>query len=119
MRTLSRSHVIPRSTFEVLRMSATRSAPAMLLTRLVYSPDLAYIHDAGFTGFAHRAAPELIKILRGHGIRRGLVVDAGCGSGPLAGHLVEAGYDVLGIDVSPAMIRLARERVPHGSFRVG
>ena len=30
--------------------------------------------------------------------------------------LVEAGYDVLGIDVSPAMIRTCRKRVPMGTF---
>jgi SAM-dependent methyltransferase len=33
--------------------------------------------------------------------------------------LLQAGYDVLGIDVSPAMIRLARRRAPRASFRVG
>jgi len=85
----------------------------------VYSTDLAYIHHAGFNAFAHRTAPELIDMLRGHGIRRGLVVDVGCGSGPLAAHLIEAGYDVLGIDASAAMIRLARSRSSRAKFRRG
>jgi SAM-dependent methyltransferase len=84
----------------------------------VYSPDLAHIHDTGFSGFARRAAPELVAILRRHGIRRGLVVDAGCGSGVLAAHLVDAGYRVLGIDASAAMIELARARAPRAKFRV-
>lgn len=84
----------------------------------MYSTDLAYVHDAGFGGFADRAAPELIRILRRHGIRRGRVVDVGCGSGPLARRLVDAGYDVVGIDRSPAMIRLARAKVPEARFRV-
>src|SRR5207253_4438511 len=75
-------------------------------------------HDAGFARFAHRAAPELIQILRRHAIRRGRIVDVGCGSGPLARHLVDAGYDVLGIDDSPAMIRLARAQVPDATFRL-
>jgi len=88
-------------------------------TPLVYSTDLAYIHDAGFSDFAARAVPELVNILSRNGIRRGLVVDVGCGSGVLAKGLIEAGYDVVGVDVSPAMIRLARTRVPHGTFRVG
>jgi 2-polyprenyl-3-methyl-5-hydroxy-6-metoxy-1,4-benzoquinol methylase len=85
----------------------------------VYSTDLAYIHDAGFSDFARRAAPELIRTLRNHGIRRGLVVDVGCGGAPLAEPLMEAGYEVLGIDASPAMIHLARARAPEARFRIG
>jgi len=84
-----------------------------------YSIDLAYVHDSGFTRFARRAAPELIRILRKRGIRSGVVVDVGCGSGPIAAPLVEAGYDVIGIDSSPAMIRLASARAPRARFRVG
>ena len=84
-----------------------------------YSTDLAYIHDAGFSRFAHRAAPEAIGILRARGIRRGLIIDIGCGAAPLAGPLLAAGYEVIGIDRSPAMIRLARARAPGVRFRVG
>jgi SAM-dependent methyltransferase len=74
----------------------------------VYSTDLAYVHDAGFRDLAEGAAPEIVRLLRGHGITSGRIVEAGCGSGVLARHLVEAGYDVTGFDASPAMIRLAR-----------
>jgi SAM-dependent methyltransferase len=98
----------------------------------LYSTDLAYIHDAGFGGFAERAAPEVMRILRRHGIRprpersrgttgsgrAGRVVDVGCGSGRLARRLVDARYDVAGFDISPAMIRLAREKVPEATFRI-
>jgi SAM-dependent methyltransferase len=73
-----------------------------------YGPDLAYIHHAGFSEFAESAAAGLIEIFRKHGVRGGLVVDLGCGSGILARELTRAGYDVLGIDPSPAMIALAR-----------
>ena len=103
----------------------------------MYSTDLAYIHDARFGDFAERAAPEVIRILRRHGRhpstlrgrperRRGTtgsgpagrVVEVGCGSGTLARHLVDAGYNVVGFDISPAMVRLAREKVPEATFRV-
>jgi len=84
-----------------------------------YGRDLAHIHDAGFGEFAAHAAPELVRLLVARGIRRGLVVEFGCGGGTVARALTEAGYDVLGIDISPAMIRLARTRAPHGRFRVG
>src|SRR5262249_2367881 len=87
------------------------------VSKRVYETDLAYVHDAGFTTFANRAAPQILRILRRHGIHYGLVVDVGCGSGPLAAHLIASGYDVLGIDASAAMIRLARTRVPRARFR--
>jgi SAM-dependent methyltransferase len=83
-----------------------------------YRDDLAYIHDAGFTGFARAAGPVLVDALRRSGINGGLVIDLGCGSGILSGVVSEAGYDVLGIDISDAMIAMARRRVPRGRFRV-
>jgi SAM-dependent methyltransferase len=82
-----------------------------------YDTDLAYIHDVGFGAFARNAAPGLLAILHRAGIRDGCVVDLGCGSGIWARELVQAGYDVVGIDLSPAMIALARRRVPRGDFR--
>ena len=84
-----------------------------------YNTDLAYIHDTGFGGFAKSAAPWLLEMLRANGINEGLVVDLGCGSGIWARELSRAGYDVLGIDISPAMIEIARKRVPLGQFRTG
>ena len=84
----------------------------------MYSTDLAHIHDASFRDLAERATPEIIRLLRGHGIRSGRIVEAGCGSGILARRLVDAGYDVIGFDVSSAMIRLARANAPGARFRV-
>jgi SAM-dependent methyltransferase len=82
-----------------------------------YRDDLAYIHDAGFGSFAANAAPVLVEALRRGGVASGLVLDLGCGSGILARELIDAGYDVLGIDISPSMIALARARVPEARFR--
>jgi SAM-dependent methyltransferase len=39
------------------------------------------------------------------------VLDAGCGPGVYAEWLIEHGADVVGLDVSPTMIRLARKRL--------
>ncbi len=83
-----------------------------------YQHDLAYIHDAGFGDFAKNSAPGLLEIFRQNAINMGLVVDLGCGSGIWARALSRAGYEVLGIDISPAMIEIARKRVPRGEFRV-
>ena len=84
-----------------------------------YKQDLAYVHDVGFGTFAKRSASGVLHILRAAGIHGGLVVDLGCGSGLWARCLADAGYRVLGIDLSPDMISLARKRVPEGSFRAG
>ncbi|MGH9628927.1 MAG: class I SAM-dependent DNA methyltransferase [Bryobacteraceae bacterium] len=88
-------------------------------TAACYGEDLAYIHDAGFGGFALNSAPGLLQILRRNGIHEGLVVDLGCGSGIWLRQLGFAGYDALGVDVSSAMIRLARKKAPRATLVTG
>jgi SAM-dependent methyltransferase len=47
------------------------------------------------------------------------VLDLGCGSGaPIGAYLIEKGASVLGCDVSPAMIEMARARFPLSEWRV-
>jgi SAM-dependent methyltransferase len=84
-----------------------------------YKTDLAYIHDTGFGDFAKNSAPGLLQLLNKSGIKDGLVIDLGCGSGIWAAELSRHGYDVLGVDISPAMIDIARKRVPKAEFRTG
>ena len=55
-------------------MSTVRAMPA-------YRTDLAYIHDRGFSRLAEQAARGIVVTLRRAGIRRGLILDLGCGSG--------------------------------------
>jgi SAM-dependent methyltransferase len=83
-----------------------------------YGPDLAYIHDSGFTDYARNAVPGLLRILRSHTVNDGLVVDLGCGSGRWARELNHHGFSVLGVDQSAAMIRLARRLAPRSKFKV-
>lgn len=49
----------------------------------------------------------------------GPVLDAGCGPGRLTGHLADLGLTVGGLDLSPAMIAVARETHPLLEFSVG
>jgi len=84
-----------------------------------YGTDLAYIHHTGYADFVLRAAPGLLRILRQSKLRGGLVVDLGCGGGLWARELTQHGYDVFGVDISPAMIALARETAPQARFRAG
>lgn len=84
-----------------------------------YREDLAYIHDSGFGEFVRSAAPGLLAALRREGVRDGLVLDLGCGSGIWAERLAKRGYEVYGIDISAPMIKIASQRVPGGRFRRG
>lgn len=47
------------------------------------------------------------------------VADLGCGTGTLTRLLVDEGYTVDGLDLSPEMIRRARAKVPEARFSVG
>ena len=80
-----------------------------------YDEDLAHVHDRGFGHVAEAAAGYVLTLLPAHAA----VVELGCGSGITARRLVDAGHEVLGIDQSPALIALARERAPAARFRVG
>jgi SAM-dependent methyltransferase len=58
---------------------------------------------------AYYARPAMIKLagdVNGHRI-----LDAGCGSGPLSAALLAKGAIITGFDGSPAMIKLARQRL--------
>jgi len=85
----------------------------------LYADDLAYIHHAGFGDFARNAAPELLRILRRAGICGGRLVDLGCGSGIWGRAAQRAGFEVIGVDQSRAMIRLARRVSPRSRFHLG
>ena len=89
----------------------------------MYADDLAHIHHRGFTSLARGMAPALISLVRREGFRGDArqaapIVEVGCGSGVLAERFLAAGYDVLGIDRSPSMIRIARATAPGARFRV-
>ncbi|GAA1384274.1 class I SAM-dependent DNA methyltransferase [Catellatospora chokoriensis] len=49
----------------------------------------------------------------------GPVADVGCGPGHITAHLHRLGLDVFGIDLSPAMIEVARREHPGLRFEVG
>ena len=84
-----------------------------------FGSDLAYIHDVAFNNFANGSAPGLLAILEQAGLKGNLIVDLGCGSGIWAAHLGHAGYRVVGVDISSAMVELARKRAPNAEVGVG
>lgn len=50
---------------------------------------------------------------------RGQALDAACGTGRHARHLVDQGHEVLGVDLSPEMLHRAAENVPEARFLEG
>lgn len=86
----------------------------------VYGSDLAAIHHQGFGDFARETAPGIIALFRRARVPRGsTVVDLGCGSGILLRKLDRAGFTTTGIELSPALARIAREVAPLAEIRVG
>ena len=53
---------------------------------------------------------RIVQILKEYGIREGLVLDLGCGTGSMTELLAEAGYDMIGVDASEEMLELAYEK---------
>jgi len=85
-------------------------------------------YDSAANAYTEHLASELArKPLDRHLLNRfaeatrdgGLVVDLGCGPGHVARYLHEQGVTVLGIDLSPEMIRCAQHLTPGLEFRVG
>ena len=58
---------------------------------------------------AYYARPAILRLAGDVSGRR--ILDAGCGSGPLAAALHDKGAEVTGFDVSAAMVDLARQRL--------
>jgi len=60
---------------------------------------------------------DIFAMFTGKLPEKGRVLDLGCGTGlPYARYLVEKGFDVLGVDLSEEMVRVASKNVPEASF---
>ena len=64
--------------------------------------------------------PLFAEVLSRLGVGDGTrLLDIGCGSGYAAAMAAALGASVTGIDITPELIEIARERVPDADFRVG
>lgn len=59
---------------------------------------------------------RLIDAMAPRGAR---ILDAGCGQGRLGGYLAGRGHQVVGVDIDPYLISVARSRQPGGEWLVG
>ena len=58
-----------------------------------------------------------VELIKRHTVAR--VADVGCGPGRVAAFMAERGLDVVGVDVSQAMLAVARTAHPHIKFEEG
>lgn len=80
--------------------------------------DLAYLYDALYQTFIdYEAEFALYQSSFGHYEVKS-VLEIGCGSGHLAQRFITAGYDYTGVDISPQMLDLARQRCPTARFEL-
>lgn len=57
------------------------------------------------------------SVFRAHGIVPGsLILDLACGTGKMTVRMLERGYDVIGVDLSPDMLSVAREACANRGF---
>jgi SAM-dependent methyltransferase len=83
-----------------------------------YREDLALVHDRGFGFHAAACAAGIIAFLEPVRYSGGIVLELGCGSGLLTRELVEAGHRVIATDASPAMLKLAKERLAEAALEI-
>lgn len=83
---------------------------------LFYGQDLAYVHDQAFGHLARAGGETLLRTLGRQGFGSGLVVELGSGSGITAQLVTDAGFELLGVEVSPDLVEIARERAPQAEF---
>jgi SAM-dependent methyltransferase len=75
-----------------------------------------YVADRRTVDWSESAWLDRFRTLLPHG---GSILDIGCGCGePIAKYLIDRGFAVDGVDTSPTLIALCRERFPQHSWRV-
>lgn len=74
--------------------------------------DFAFWYDQLNSAADYDAVAErLVQILKAQGVGGGLLADLGCGTGELCLRLARAGYEMIGIDTSPEMLSVFRQKI--------
>jgi ubiquinone/menaquinone biosynthesis C-methylase UbiE len=92
-------------------------------------PVTRYDVEPGYTRWAPRydgpnpaiaaEEPVFAELLAGVSAPGRVALDAACGTGRHASMLAAAGWEVIGVDATAAMLEIARGKVPSGEFRLG
>lgn len=71
----------------------------------------AYVYDKFMNNVPYGEWTEyIIELLQDEGIKDGIVLDLGCGTGSVTELLAKAGYDMIGVDGSEDMLSVAMEK---------
>ncbi len=82
---------------------------------------LSRVYDLDWSDFSPKYVGLIKKIFDENDIAKAKILDLACGTGILAAILAENGHHILGIDISPQMIEIARNRstgLPDTAFQV-
>jgi SAM-dependent methyltransferase len=91
----------------------------MLNSRVADYDDFAWFYNRYWNEEFHSLAfPALERICLARIPAAARILDLCCGTGYLAGLLVARGFQVAGVDASPAMIEFARQNVPDAKFHI-
>ena len=85
----------------------------------------AYVYDIFMDNVPYKEWGKYLKsLLEEQGISDGLMLELGCGTGSLTEILADAGYDMIGVDLSADMLDIAMEKreqsgydLPHKNCR--
>src|SRR5436190_19002776 len=86
---------------DFLALYRLRRRGRTLVSRMIYGVDLAYVHHAGFSDYARRTGPEIVRLLAAQQPlsemvrRRSRVIEFGSGGGTTARYLSGRGFDGL------------------------
>ena len=72
--------------------------------------DFAYIYDKLIGQDYEKWADYIEDIFAKNNLKPSLVLDLGCGTGSITNILAKRGYDMIGVDISPDMLNVAREK---------
>ncbi|MCD6551147.1 class I SAM-dependent methyltransferase [Thermotoga sp.] len=75
-------------------------------------------HEGPYTAFSRRIAHNFTKIIENFHIHGKKVLDVACGEGTFAVEIAKQGFEVVGVDLSPEMLRFAVERAKRENVSV-
>ncbi len=81
-----------------------------------YGVELAVIHDQDYKDLGLEGARFLKDNLTSAGITQGIIVNLGCGSGHVEKYFADTDFEMIGVDLSPEMIKLAKINAPQAQF---
>ncbi|MBE9004889.1 methyltransferase domain-containing protein [Fortiea sp. LEGE XX443] len=82
-----------------------------------YDPWAKIYNDYWGLRYCKHILPHFEELLQQYNVHQGAnILDLCCGTGHMAQHLIEQGYQVTGLDISEGMLQYARENAPRAKL---